>query len=159
MSDETQPNPGFSPEKDLAVLFGIVRNYFQALSGEAAEFLPSSITLASPPVPEYSGRMDLEGLCTGWISFGVEASLLRELLELIGEELDDEASLQDMVGELVNTIVSNARSHFGARLKLRPPRTASRTWAGGWEGRPPVLLEIPFRWRAHEGLLVLAIQS
>jgi len=159
MSEAMSPDSGFAPERDLSVLLRMVGAYFQSMSGQAAELQPASITLSSPAVPEYSGRMDLEGFCSGWISLGVGASLLRELLRVIGEDREDDAALQDMVGELVNTLVSNARAHFGARLKVRPPRTVAHSWAGGWEGRPPVLMEIPFRWRTHEGLLVVAIQA
>lgn len=158
MSEAPSPDTGFAPERDLSVLLQMVGAYFQAMSGQAAELQPASITLSSPSIPDYSGRMDLEGLCSGWISLGVGGPLLLELLRVIGEPMEDDAAMQDMVGELVNTLVSNARAHFGARLRLRPPRTAARAWAGGWEGRPPVLMEIPFRWRTHEGLLVVAIQ-
>jgi hypothetical protein len=149
----------FAPERDIATIAGIVVTYFRTVTGTEARFLPATIEMMNPDSPEFSGRMDVEGTCTGWLSIGMPKEMLAGLLESLGENRRDEEALLDMTGEMLSTIVSNARAHFGKQLRVRPPHTASGAWAGGWEGRPTLLCLLPFLWCEHQGLLVVALHA
>lgn len=150
---------GFAPERDIAAIAGLVVSYFRTLTGTEARFLPATIEADAPEAPEFSGRMDVEGGCEGWLSIGLSRELLGGLLESIGERRRDDEALLDMTAELAGTIVSNARAHFGSHLRVRPPHSAAGDWAGGWAGRPPLLCVLPFLWCEHQGCLVVALHA
>jgi len=158
MSEEQTPLT-YAPERDIAHIAGLVVAYFRTVTGTEARFLPATIEMAEPEAPDYSGRMDVDGSCRGWLSLGLPSEMLAGLLEAIGEERRDDEALLDMTGEMAGTIVSNARAHFGQHLRVRPPHSARAAWAGGWQGRPALLCVLPFLWCEHQGVLVVALHA
>lgn len=158
MSTESAPHIG-SPEQDIAYIAGLVVAYFRTLTGTEARFLPATIEIAEPDAPEFSGRMDVDGSCRGWLSLGLPRDLLSAILEAIGEARRDDEALLDMTAEMTGTIVSNARAHFGNQLRVRPPHSAAGAWAGGWAGRPSLLCLLPFLWGEYQGTLVVALHT
>lgn len=153
------PSVSYAPERDIAYIASLVVSYFRTSTGTEARFLPASIEMNEPEDPEFSGRMDVDGSCRGWLSLGLTREMLGGLLDAINEQRRDDEALLDMTGELTSIIVSNARAHFGSHLRVRPPHSAQGTWAGGWEGRPPLLCILPFLWCEHQGSLVVALHA
>ena len=158
MSGQAAPL-SYTPERDIAHIAALVVGYFRTITGTEARFLPASIEMEAPEAPEFSGRMDVEGSCNGWLSLGLSREMLGGLLEALGERRRDDEALLDMTGEMTSTIVSNARAHFGNHLRVRPPHSACGAWAGGWEGRPPLLCILPFLWGEHQGTLIISLHA
>jgi chemotaxis protein CheX len=75
---------------------------------------------------DFTGSISLSGDYRGGIYISAERPLLsRTMTVTTGIEPDDDGDLEDMVGELANTVVGNARKTFGPGLNLSVPMVIS----------------------------------
>jgi chemotaxis protein CheX len=71
---------------------------------------------------DYTGSISLSGSHRGGIYISAERDLLaRTMQATMGMAPEDDGDLEDMVGELANTVVGNARKTFGRELHLSVP--------------------------------------
>jgi hypothetical protein len=146
-------------EKDAGVFIGLISRYFSVTGGSEPELLPPSLEWQLPSRLDCTGYMAVSGSMNGWIAISMPDRMLDGLLEKIGEEQRDDATRLDLTAEMVSTITSNAREHFGPRLKVQPPTAGRRDEGGKAFPAPPVSFKLPFRWKGDEGFLLVAFNN
>jgi len=143
-------------EQDLRVFIDALTHYFRQITREDADVLPSYLSLHDIPVQEYTGLITISGQFHGQVYFSAPSALLRHLLMAQGESTLTEANLLDQVGEVANTLAGNARSYFGERFIISPPRTQRGEPQTAIASRPFV---IPLSWKKYKALLVVDVRS
>lgn len=146
-------------EQDAGVFIGLIGHYFSVTGGSEPELLPPSLEWQMPARLDCTGYMAVSGSVNGWIAISMPDRMLDGLLERMGEEQRDDTTRLDLTAEMVSTITSNARSHFGARLQVRPPVAGRRDDQGAQFPAPSVSFKLPFRWKGDEGYLLVAFQN
>ncbi len=150
---------GNPSEKDAGVFIGLISHYFSVTGGSEPELLPPSLEWQLPPRLDCTGYMSVRGSLNGWIAISMPDRMLDELLARIGEDQRDDTTRLDLTAEMVNTITSNARSHFGPRLELEPPVAGHHDERAGQFPAPAVSFKLPFRWHGDEAFLLVALQN
>lgn len=75
---------------------------------------------------DFTGSISLSGSHRGGVYVSVERALLSRVMQATtGIEPEDDGDLEDMAGELANTVVGNARKTFGPDLHLSVPMVIS----------------------------------
>ena len=75
---------------------------------------------------DFTGSISLSGSHRGGVYVSADRHLLaRTMTVTAGIEPEDDGDLEDMAGELANTVVGNARQTFGADLNLSVPMVIS----------------------------------
>lgn len=152
----TQVEPS---EKDAGVFVDLISHYFTVTGGAKPDLLVPTLELQVPEKLASTGYMPVRGSLNGWIAVSLPDSMLCHLLEAVGEERRDEAALLDLTAEMLNTITSNARAHFGARLQVEPPvATREHTPPHGLP-QPSLSFKLPFRWKGDDAYLLIALQN
>ncbi len=146
-------------EQDAGVFFGLVTRYFEVVGGSAPEFLAPSLEWQSPPRLGLNGYMAVAGAFEGWVAFSLPQTMVAGLLTALGETVHDEATFLDLVAEMTGVITSNARAHFGERLRVSPPVATRDNALPAGLLPPPVALKLPFRWQGEEAFLLLALAA
>ena len=147
------------PEHDLGVFIGIVRDYFTTVGGSAAELLNPTLEWITPARLDTTGYIPVAGGLNGWIGVSLPDSMLRGLLERIGEPRHDDEACRDFAAEMTSVITGNARAHFGPRLRLSPPVAARHDDPPPDLPQPRMSLKLPFRWQGDHGFLLVACTS
>ncbi|WP_407275798.1 chemotaxis protein CheX [Halothiobacillus sp. DCM-1] len=143
-------------EQDLRVFIDALTHYFQHLTQEFADVLPSYLSLHEIPIQEYTGLIAISGQYQGQVYFSAPSALLRHLLLAQGETVLTESNLLDQVGEIANTLAGNARSYFGERFTISTPRAQRGEPETAIASRPYV---IPLSWKKYKALLVVDIRT
>ena len=115
----------------------------------------------SPVLLEYTGLVGVSGQYRGCLYLTGNADFLRSIIsEMLGKQLAvGELDLRDMVGELINTVVGNAREFLGPGFLASLPVII--------EGAPRGI-EFPLRlpayivsmvWRGQECYLVVGLEK
>ncbi len=143
-------------EQDLRVFIDALTHYFRQLTKEDADVLPSYLSLHEIPIQEYTGLISISGQYHGQVYFSAPSALLRHLLLAQGESVLTESNLLDQVGEVANTLAGNARSYFGERFSISPPKSLRGEPQTAIASRPYV---IPLSWKKYKALLVVDVLS
>lgn len=141
-------------QTDLCVFIDALTTYFNQLTREEADVLPSYLSLHDIPSYEYTGLIEINGKYEGQVYFSAPSALLRHLMLAQGETQLTEANLLDQVGEVANTLAGNARRHFGNRFIISIPRSQKGEPKTAIASRPFV---IPLTWKRYNALLVVDV--
>jgi CheY-specific phosphatase CheX len=150
------PAPSLSAE-DLAVFAPLAKRYFETISGDAPEFGESSIDLGEPELGMLTGFIPVEGPVHGWVAITFGTDLADEMLSVLEEPSRDEETRRDLAGEIVSTIASNARWHFGKHLTVKPAVATANASIPAELNASPLIFQVPFQWRAFNGALLISL--
>ncbi len=148
----------FETEQELAVFIGTVGRYFQTVGGVLPDFLAPTLETVLPARLDCTGYMPVSGRLEGWIALSLPSSLLRTLLDRLGEDRHDEAAQLDLVAEITSTLTSNARAHFGEHLRVAPPLASSASEFPDELPAPPLSFRLPFQLQGADAYLLVALQ-
>lgn len=145
-------------EEEIKVFIDGVVRYFGRVSGEPAEVDPPYIKGEDSVTLDFTGVIGISGRHRGAVYFTSGAELLTELLRRFGETEVTFADLQDLVGEVANTIAGNARQYFGSEFLISVPIVLV--------GRPDKIsfprhlktFVIPITWRGHRSFLIICLE-
>jgi len=146
-------------EKDLSYFVNTVIQYFKQVDGEEAVMGLPFIKREDPVVLEYTGIIGISGPRRGGIYFTAGKELLVKLTQaILGESESDVETLQDMVGELTNTVAGNVRKYFGSDFMISVPMLIR----GQPEDillklKPPVFV-VPLTWKQQKAYLVVGLE-
>ncbi|MDX1961492.1 MAG: chemotaxis protein CheX [Leptospiraceae bacterium] len=113
-------------EHELNHIISTIENYFQEVSSEKAILGIPYTTKIDEPIFEFTGIIGISGNRKGAIYVSAESKLLEQLtLFIIGEDNPGKTILNDMVGELSNTIAGNICSAFGNEFTITVPIVVS----------------------------------
>jgi chemotaxis protein CheX len=75
---------------------------------------------------DFTGSISLSGSHRGGVYVSAERAVLAHVMRVsAGIEPEDDGDLEDMAGELANTVVGNARQTFGPGLNISVPMVIS----------------------------------
>ena len=145
-------------EQELQVFIDTVTHYFDQITNESAEVDTPYIKDEENVVMDYSGVIGISGKTKGAIYFTANEDLLTDLLKATGHtEAVDSDLLQDMVGEVANTLSGNARRSFGSNFMISVPVVLK----GAANIRLPASIKtfvIPIIWRTYRSYLIVCLE-
>jgi chemotaxis protein CheX len=146
-------------ENDLKPIIKIITGYFLNISNIPAVMGMPYIKRDNDPVFDYTGVIGISGSRRGGVYFTAGRDLLAEFGRFIlgGEELD-EASLNDLIGEMTNTIAGNMREIFGSSFLISVPMVLKgKIDTISMRLKPPVFV-IPIMWKGHTSHLAVGLE-
>jgi chemotaxis protein CheX len=111
-----------------------------------------------PEAMDFTGIIGISGPHKGRVYFTAPTVLLKHLLLALGERVVSKNNVIDVVGEVANTVSSNARREFGKDFLISVPVVV--------EGAPssihlPEALRsyvIPVAWKNYHASVVICLQ-
>lgn len=144
-------------EDELEVFVEAALAFFRINCREEVEIGEASISILELPILDYTGLIEVAGLERGFAYLTAShAAMSRVLYAMTGDTDSDSKDLyEDLIGEIVSTVVSNTRRHFGERLLVSVPKIFSK-------GKPLPKAEtmgfiLPLTFQREELLLVIAL--
>ncbi len=146
-------------ESELRTFIRVVTEYFQSISGEEARMGLPYIMGKENEMGDYTGLIGISGSRRGGVYFTAGRDLLVELAQvLLGERVEDDAYLFDLVGEVTNTIAGNMRETFGSSFLISVPIILrGKIDEINIRLKPPVFI-IPIHWRGHASHLAVGLE-
>jgi chemotaxis protein CheX len=146
-------------EPELKACIQVVQNYFLSISGEIPQMGIPFIKTARHQTMDYTGVIGISGVRRGGVYFTASRALFANAAQcILGEDEPDDEIIQDMAGEITNTIAGNLRELFGSGFLISVPIILK----GQIEDimmrlKPPVFI-IPLRWRGFSSQLALGLE-
>lgn len=145
-------------ENEIQVFIDGIKNYFKTVSERVVTV--SAPYLESPsnvPCFDYTGIIGVSGKRKGCVYFSAPRILLRHLLLSLGEKDDSPEFMQDIVGEVANTVSGNARSSFGSEFMISVPVVVQGV--PEWVQLPKALRSfvIPIQWNNYTASLIVCL--
>jgi chemotaxis protein CheX len=146
-------------EQELQVFVDGTTNYFEVAAQQPASIgSPYLVTKGKPGVYDYTGVITISGKREGVVYFTATRAMLTVLLMKMQETDFSDETMQDLVGEVANTISGNARRDFGRDFVISVPNVVSGEKVEipfPTDMRPFV---IPINWRSYSAKLVVALK-
>lgn len=135
-----------------------VKHYFSQLGVD-------QLTIHPPFIPEdpvlslgYTGTITISGARSGQVHFSANPPLLFALLDQIGEQGRDKGYLQDVVGEVANTLSGNLRREFGKGFVISTPAVSyDHTERIEPSGDRRLSMAVPMSWGEGSAVLVVSL--
>jgi chemotaxis protein CheX len=146
-------------ENELLPIIKIVTEYFFNITSVPAVMGLPYIKREDDPVFDYTGIIGVSGTRRGGVYYTAGKELLAEFgKSILGEEeLDDEA-LNDLVGEMTNTIAGNMREIFGPSFLISVPIVLRGKIDNiSMRLKPPVVV-IPIKWKGYKSHLAVGLE-
>lgn len=146
-------------EADIQVLIDGTLEYFQQLVDRSTAIgAPYLMTESDPVLSDFTGLIDIDGVRSGSIYFTAPSAMIRHILATHGETQASAEIMQDVVGEVANTISGNARKHFGRGFEISVPRIIAGRNAGELRLAERSFV-VPVTWRQYEAALVVSLEG
>lgn len=146
-------------EKEVKIFIEGVKYYFATISDNKASVgTPYLVEPDQAPTNDLMGVINITGARRGKVYFSAARAMLRHILLSIGEKEADAELIEDIVGEVANTISGNVREFFGSQFVISIPSI--------FEGRPQDMqyppftkaFSIPVRWKSYTAYLVVCLE-
>ena len=148
-------------EQEIRNFISVVTDYFQEVTGEDAQIGVPYIKNEDSVLLDYTGAIGISGVRRGAVYLTAPGSLLRELGGIIlGQSLADidDEDLNDLVGEVTNTIAGNMRRSFGSDFMISVPLILQGQVSDiKIQLKPPVFI-IPIQWKGHKCYLAIGLE-
>lgn len=143
-------------ENDLDVFITAAERFFSVTVADPVTTGEPSIQFGKAALEEYTGWIQVSGVARGVVCITAGPVALGAMLQALGESAQDSDLMADLIGELVGTVVMNAREHFGERLQVQTPRVflAERVP----ELPESISFSIPLIWHGSELRLLIALE-
>lgn len=143
--------------EDLKVIVDNTINYFEEVCGTPAECGIPYLMNQEKVLMDYSAIIGISGIRRGALLFTAPRPLIRELVEIItASDSPEEQDLQDMVGEVANTIAGNARPVLGSEFMISVPVIIRGELLGMQLAQPASI--VPINWNAHQAFLIIGLE-
>ena len=105
-------------ENQLKALVESVVNYFNVTRNDDVSVgTPYLLNADQAEDAEFlSGMIAISGNKNGWLRYSAPRIMIKHLLLSMGESDTSIVNMEDMVGEVANTISGNLRKHFGSEF-------------------------------------------
>lgn len=142
----------------LNVFMQSVSSFFAQIGEELNDIdTPYLNDNANPIAYDYSGVITITGPMIGSVYVSATTTMLRELLQVLGEPAESMALLKDLVGEIANTVSGNARTEFGSEFIISPPTVFMGLPSANFLPKDRRSYIIPFYWRNHKAIIGICI--
>ncbi|MDR1894613.1 MAG: chemotaxis protein CheX [Spirochaetales bacterium] len=146
-------------ETELKATIKIVTEYFLNITNIPAVMGLPYIKKDTDLAFAYTGLIGISGARRGGVYYTAGKELLADFAQFIlGEETLDEDALNDLVGEMTNTIAGNMREVFGATFLISVPIVLrGQIDTISMRLKPPVFI-IPINWNEHTSHLAIGLE-
>ncbi len=146
-------------DEEIKVFIDGALRYYERVGSEPAEVDTPYLKGDDSVTLDFTGVIGISGRHRGAVYFTSGADQLSELLHRLGEPDISFENLEDLVGEVANTIAGNARQYFGNEFLISVPIVL-------W-GRPEKIsfprhlksFVIPITWRGHRSYLIICLDT
>lgn len=146
-------------QSEIQVFIEGIKKYFTTVS--EIQLRIGSPYLAAPleaPSSDVTGIIGVSGDRKGCVYFSAPRILMRHLLHSLGETEVNAELINDVVGEVANTISGNARASFGSGFMISVPVVLNGPPDRIQLPRENEAFVIPFQWRSYSGYLVACLE-
>lgn len=142
----------------LNVFISSVVSFFSQI-GEKLEDIdtPYLNKNTNPVAYDYTGIISITGPLQGCVYVSAPSSMLRQILLVLQEPDISLALMQDLVGEIANTVSGNARTEFGSDFIISPPKVVSGAPNNSFLPKNQRSYIIPFHWRTDTGVIGICV--
>ena len=146
-------------EQELKGFISTVTHYFTSITGTPAKMGFPHIKDEKSKTFDFTGVIGISGSRKGGIYYTAGRELLKGISAFIlGEEVNDDESLYDLIGEMTNTIAGNMREFFGSSFHISVPIIMKgRIDDIVIKLKPPVFI-IPITWNNYESNLAIGLE-
>jgi chemotaxis protein CheX len=146
-------------EQELKGFISTVTRYFVSVTGTPATVGFPYIKDVRSRTFDFTGVIGISGSRKGGIYYTAGRGLLKAIsASILGEEVEDDDSLYDLVGEMTNTIAGNMREYFGSFFHISVPIVVvGRIDDIVIKLKPPVFV-IPIAWKGNESDLAIGLE-
>lgn len=146
-------------EKDIEIFIEGTKNYFLTNTERSVTVeTPYIVSTEEIVVSNYTGIIGVSGERKGFVFVTAQKEMLRYLVLSLGETDATQDLIQDVIGEVANTISGNARRSFGPTFMIsvplivegQPKRIGSAKNVNGYL--------VPFRWNSFPFQLVVSLE-
>lgn len=146
-------------EQELKGFISTVTRYFSNVTGTPATVGFPHIKDEKSGTYDFTGVIGISGSRKGGIYYTAGRNLLRTIsAAILGDEVEDDDSLYDLVGEMTNTIAGNMREYFGSSFHISVPIiVVGRIDDIVIKLKPPVFI-IPISWMGNDSKLAIGLE-
>lgn len=126
----------------------------ESLSDIDTPYLENNTT---PIAYDYSGVIQITGPLQGSVYVSAPTGMLRSLLKSMGEPDTSMSIMQDLLGEIANTVSGNARTEFGPDFIISPPNVVEGAPSYAYLPKNNRSYIIPFHWRGHKAVIGICV--
>jgi len=147
-------------EELLHIFISGVTRYFEHVSDdEVIVDTPYLVQNTKPFVYDCTGLISISGSMDGCVYFTAPNTLLRQLLESIGEPRIERDNILDIVGEVANTISGNARSQLGGDFIISVPVVIEGDLNAIHFPKDSRSYVIPINWKGLDASVVISFKK
>ncbi len=147
-----------SLERRLKTFIDVTVRYFERITSEEAVVDVPSIDFGERALLDFTGVIRISGPASGLVYVTAPTAMLEALLRVTGETDVQPRLLGDFVGEMANTISSNARRDFGPAFEVSVPKVLCHGDVFPY-AFPPVAFVLPIQWRNFSCQIVIAVEE
>jgi chemotaxis protein CheX len=146
-------------EQELKAFTRVVTQYFQSVTDIPAQLGVPFVKTDKQEAFDYTGVIGISGSRRGGVYLTASRELLSEFASaILGDDVQDEEALYDMVGEMTNTISGNMREIFGSSFLISVPIIMKgRIDDIVMRLKPPVFI-IPIFWNSRQCQLAIGLE-
>jgi chemotaxis protein CheX len=146
-------------DEDIQVFINSARRYFHSIDASSPLIVePPFVKQNVQPFLEYTGIIRISGKAKGVVCFTANSSLLRQILAELHDEPQDESAIQDLVGEIANTLSGNAREQFGKDFLITVPVILKGQQPDFRFPRHSRNYVVPLNWRSQSAYLLVCLE-
>lgn len=147
-------------EERIQVFIDGVNRYFNEVNQLDVEIgTPYLVANNNPKSHDYTGIIGISGSkYRGCVYFTAPRVLLNSLLLMMQEE-GSEDNIQDLIGEIANTISGNARSEYGAEFMISVPIVIRGVPDEIYLPRNARSYVIPIKYKQYSAAIVVCLHN
>lgn len=148
--------------KEVNTFVDGVKNYFNSLGAKHEDFrigAPYLIDQDETLGLDFTGIISVSGDNSGYVFFSSSSVLLRYILMSHQEPANSEEYLEDLVGEVANTIAGNARRTLGQDFNISPPKVTKKDITKDMLSGISNSYVLPIFWKMRSARLVVSLAA
>lgn len=146
-------------DAEIQVFVDSLRYYFTtSIPGLLEVKHAHHIGATDTPTNECTGIIGVSGEKQGCIYMTASRAMLGDILLAMGEPQVDDNLINDVIGEITNTVAGNARRVFGSGFMISVPLVVTGLPEQIQFPQSNDVGVIPFTWNGHTAALVVCLQ-
>lgn len=146
-------------DTELQIFVDSLKFYFATNIGGELEIAPAYHTESKDtPASELTGIIGVSGDKQGCVYLTATREMIGDVLLAMGEPEVDDSLLNDVIGEVTNTVTGNARRFLGPGFMISVPIVVTGHPEHIHFPRNYDIGVVPFVWNGHRGSLVVCLQ-
>lgn len=149
-------------QREIEIFLSGIERYFKHISDNEDELNIGTPYLARNDEKmgfQYTGMITISGDSSGAVFFTASNVMLKYILLSHDEETFSEAMMQDISGEIANTIAGNARRYLGDNFLISPPRILLNSINPQLLHNSQHCYVLPIRWRNNNAQLIVNLNN